>query len=41
MKGVHAAIVTHFDSDLAVDHEAVAVEVQRLIDGGIHGIAVR
>ncbi len=38
MKGVHAAIVTHFDSDLAVDHEAVAAEVQRLIEGGIHGI---
>jgi dihydrodipicolinate synthase/N-acetylneuraminate lyase len=38
MKGVHAAIVTHFDADLAVDHDAVAAEVQRLIDGGIHGI---
>lgn len=38
MKGVHAAIVTHFDSDLAVDHEAVAAEVQRLIERGIHGI---
>jgi dihydrodipicolinate synthase/N-acetylneuraminate lyase len=38
MKGVHAAIVTHFDTDLSVDHEAVAVQVQRLIEGGIHGI---
>jgi dihydrodipicolinate synthase/N-acetylneuraminate lyase len=38
MKGVHAAIVTHFDSDLSVDHEAVAAEVARLVDEGIHGI---
>ena len=38
MNGVYAAIVTHFDSDLDVDHDAVAAEVHRLIDGGIHGI---
>ena len=38
MKGVHAAIVTHFTPALAVDHDAVAAEVDRLIDGGIHGI---
>jgi 4-hydroxy-tetrahydrodipicolinate synthase len=38
MKGVHAAIVTHFDSNLAVDHEAVAAQVVRLIEGGVHGI---
>jgi dihydrodipicolinate synthase/N-acetylneuraminate lyase len=38
MNGVHAAIVTHFHSDLAVDHDAVAAEVRRLLDGGIHGI---
>ncbi len=38
MKGVHAAIVTHFKSDLDVDHDAVAAQVQRLIDGGVHGI---
>ncbi len=38
MKGVHAAIVTHFDAELNVDHEAVAAEVSRLIDAGIHGI---
>jgi dihydrodipicolinate synthase/N-acetylneuraminate lyase len=38
MKGVHAAIVTHFDPDLSVDHDAVAAEVERLIEGGIHGI---
>ena len=38
MNGVHAAIVTHFDSDLEVDHDAVAAQVRRLIDGGIHGI---
>jgi 4-hydroxy-tetrahydrodipicolinate synthase len=38
MKGVHAAIVTHFHSDLAVDHDAVSAQVQRLIEGGIHGI---
>ena len=38
MKGVYAAIVTHFDADLKVDHDAVAAEVNRLIAGGIHGI---
>jgi dihydrodipicolinate synthase/N-acetylneuraminate lyase len=38
MKGVHAAIVTHFDADLKVDHDAVAAEVTRLLAAGIHGI---
>jgi len=38
MKGVHAAIVTHFHDDLSVDHDAVAAEVSRLIAGGLHGI---
>ena len=38
MNGVYAAIVTHFDSDLEVDHDALAAQVNRLIDGGIHGI---
>jgi 1-pyrroline-4-hydroxy-2-carboxylate deaminase len=38
MKGVYAAIVTHFDADLNVDHDAVAAEVNRLIAAGIHGI---
>jgi dihydrodipicolinate synthase/N-acetylneuraminate lyase len=38
MKGVHAAIVTHFDADLAVDHDAVAAEVTRLLAAGVHGI---
>jgi dihydrodipicolinate synthase/N-acetylneuraminate lyase len=38
MKGVHAAIVTHFKPDLGVDHDAVAAQVQRLIEGGVHGI---
>jgi dihydrodipicolinate synthase/N-acetylneuraminate lyase len=38
MKGVHAAIVTHFGSDLSVDHEAVAADITRLIDDGIHGV---
>jgi dihydrodipicolinate synthase/N-acetylneuraminate lyase len=38
MKGVHAAIVTHFDGELKVDHDAVAGEVNRLLDAGIHGI---
>ena len=38
MKGVYAAIVTHFDADLAVDHDAVAAEVERLIAAGVHGI---
>jgi dihydrodipicolinate synthase/N-acetylneuraminate lyase len=38
MKGVYAAIVTHFDSDLQIDHEAVAAQVTRLIGDGLHGI---
>jgi 4-hydroxy-tetrahydrodipicolinate synthase len=38
MKGVHAAIVTHFDEQLQVDHDAVAAEVSRLIAAGVHGI---
>jgi 4-hydroxy-tetrahydrodipicolinate synthase len=38
MKGVYAAIVTHFDAELNVDHDAVAAEVSRLIDAGVHGI---
>ena len=38
MKGVHAAIVTHFDEQLAVDHDALAAQVRRLIDAGLHGI---
>jgi 4-hydroxy-tetrahydrodipicolinate synthase len=38
MKGVYAAIITPFDADLAVDHDALAGEVSRLIDAGIHGI---
>ncbi len=38
MKGVHAAIVTHFAADLTVDHDAVAAEVNRLLNEGVHGI---
>jgi 4-hydroxy-tetrahydrodipicolinate synthase len=38
MKGVSAAIVTHFTPDLAIDHAAIRAEVNRLLDGGIHGI---
>jgi dihydrodipicolinate synthase/N-acetylneuraminate lyase len=38
MKGVHAAIVTHFDEQLNVDHDLVAAEVSRLIAAGVHGI---
>lgn len=38
MRGVHPAIVTHFDGELNVDHDAVAAEVQRLIAGGVDGI---
>lgn len=38
MKGVYAAIVTPFDADLAVDHDALGAEVSRLIAAGIHGI---
>jgi dihydrodipicolinate synthase/N-acetylneuraminate lyase len=40
MEGVHAAIVTHFDADLAVDTDAVAAQVDRLIEEGIQGIVV-
>lgn len=38
MKGVHAAIVTHFAADLTVDHDAVGAEVNRLLSEGVHGI---
>jgi 4-hydroxy-tetrahydrodipicolinate synthase len=38
MKGVHAAIVTHFDAELSVDSDAVAADVSRLIAAGVHGI---
>jgi 1-pyrroline-4-hydroxy-2-carboxylate deaminase len=38
MKGVHAAIVTHFDEQLNVDYDAVAAEVSRLVAAGVHGI---
>lgn len=38
MKGIHAAIVTHFDGDLDLDHEAIAADVGRLVAAGIHGI---
>ena len=38
MNGVSAAIVTHFASDLTVDHAAVRAQVNRLLDDGIHGI---
>lgn len=38
MKGVHAAIVTHFDAELNIDHDAVAAEVGRLLAAGVHGI---
>jgi dihydrodipicolinate synthase/N-acetylneuraminate lyase len=38
MKGVHAAIVTHFGRGLTVDHEAVASEVKWLLAEGVHGI---
>jgi dihydrodipicolinate synthase/N-acetylneuraminate lyase len=38
MNGVHAAIVTPFHSDLAVDHDGIAAEVRRLLNGGIDGI---
>jgi dihydrodipicolinate synthase/N-acetylneuraminate lyase len=38
MKGVYAAIVTHFDPDLNVDHDAVAAQVDRLVSEGVHGI---
>jgi 4-hydroxy-tetrahydrodipicolinate synthase len=38
MKGVHAAIVTHFAADLTIDHDAVAAEVGRLVEDGLHGV---
>jgi dihydrodipicolinate synthase/N-acetylneuraminate lyase len=38
LHGVHPAIVTIFDERLAIDHDAVAAEVERLIDGGVHGV---
>jgi 4-hydroxy-tetrahydrodipicolinate synthase len=38
MNGVHAAIVTHFDADLEVDHDGVTAQIRRLIDDGLHGI---
>ena len=38
MKGVYAAIVTHFDEELRVDPDAVAAEVDRLVAAGVHGI---
>src|SRR5437660_6138903 len=38
MQGVHAAIITPFDSQLQVDDAALAAHVTRLIDDGIHGI---
>jgi dihydrodipicolinate synthase/N-acetylneuraminate lyase len=38
MQGVHAAILTHFDDRLQIDHQAVAAQVERLIAAGIRGI---
>jgi 4-hydroxy-tetrahydrodipicolinate synthase len=38
MNGVHAAIVTHFDADLNIDHAGIAADVRRLLDAGIHGV---
>ncbi len=38
MKGVYAAIVTHFDAELNVDPDGVAAEINRLLDAGVHGI---
>jgi dihydrodipicolinate synthase/N-acetylneuraminate lyase len=38
MNGILAAIVTHFDADLNLDHEAIAGDVRRLIDSGIDGV---
>jgi dihydrodipicolinate synthase/N-acetylneuraminate lyase len=38
IRGVHPAIVTIFDKRLEIDHEAVAGEVDRLIEGGVHGL---
>jgi 4-hydroxy-tetrahydrodipicolinate synthase len=38
MKGVYAAIVTHFDAELNVDPDGVAAEIKRLVAAGVHGI---
>ena len=38
LQGVHPAIVTIFDEQLTIDHDGVAAEVQRLIDGGVQGL---
>jgi 1-pyrroline-4-hydroxy-2-carboxylate deaminase len=38
MKGVYAAIVTHFDAELNVDPDGVAAEIDRLVAAGVHGI---
>jgi len=38
LQGVHPAIVTIFDERLGVDHDAVAAEVDRLIEGGVQGL---
>ncbi len=38
MNGVHAAIVTPFDAELNVDHQALEAQIERLIGEGIHGI---
>jgi dihydrodipicolinate synthase/N-acetylneuraminate lyase len=40
IRGVHAAIVTHFDDALQIDHGAVSAEVARLITAGVDGIVV-
>lgn len=38
IQGVHPAIVTIFDERLAIDHDAVEAEVDRLIEHGVHGL---
>jgi dihydrodipicolinate synthase/N-acetylneuraminate lyase len=38
MKGVYAAIVTHFDAELNVDSDGVAAEINRLVAAGVQGI---
>jgi dihydrodipicolinate synthase/N-acetylneuraminate lyase len=38
IRGVHPAIVTIFDEHLEIDHDAVTDEVDRLIEGGVHGL---
>ena len=38
MSGVWPAIVTQFDNQLEIDHEAVEAQVSRLVEGGVHGI---